>query len=264
MLFNARQFFVVGLVLLLSGMGHAKAAPQWWQPSGFVSWDWQLTEPFALDRDVAMIDLDLFDTSAQTVSQLKSRGLRVICYLNVGAWEDWREDAAFFPQELLGNAYDGWDGERWFDIRQIEKLAPLIRQRLDACKAKGFDGIEPDNIDGYTNQTGFALSASHQLRYNRWLAREAHIRGLSIGLKNDADQAAALADEYDWAMTEDCFAEGWCEQMMPFIERGKAVFAAEYTDMDMTTGRFCHEAAALGISAILKNRELDSWWAPCL
>ena len=43
------------------------------------------------------------------------------------------------------------------DIRRIDLLAPVMDARLDQCASKGFDGIEPDNIDGYTNDTGFPL-----------------------------------------------------------------------------------------------------------
>lgn len=258
-----RTIIFAGLAFLLSGIDGVKAAEDWWHPSGKVSWDWQLTEPFSLERNVAMIDLDLFETSANSVARLKAKGIKTVCYLNAGAWENWREDAKHFPPDVLGNVYDTWPGERWLDIRRIKELAPLIGRRLDTCKAKGFDGVEPDNIDGYTNETGFPLNATDQLSFNRWLASEAHKRGLSIGLKNDPDQASALAADFDWALTEDCFSEGWCEQMLPFIQQGKAVFSAEYTDMNMTTETFCADAVPLGINAILKTRELDSWWEPC-
>jgi len=78
---------------------------------------------------------------------------------------------------VLGNDYEGWAGEKWLDIRQISTLAPIMRARLDLCKQKGFDAVEPDNIDGYTNATGFPLTAQDQLDYNIWLANEAHARG---------------------------------------------------------------------------------------
>ena len=141
-----------------------------------------------------------------------------------------------------------------------------MRARLDQCQAKGFDGVEPDNIDAYTNDTGFPLSYQDQLDYNIWLADEAHTRGLSIGLKNDGDQVADLLPHFDWALTEDCFADAWCEQMQPFITAGKAVFAAEYTDQ-MTAGQFasqvCPQAATLSFGAILKDRDLDAWRQAC-
>jgi endo-alpha-1,4-polygalactosaminidase (GH114 family) len=167
---------------------------------------------------------------------------------------------------VLGNDYEGWPGERWLDIRRIDLLAPIMRARLDLCRAKGFDGVEPDNVDGYANDTGFALTYGDQLAYNRWLADEAHARGLSIGLKNDAEQVGDLLTHFDWALTEDCFAQGWCGEVAPFVEAGKAVFAAEYTD-ELTVDRFldgvCPQAEAMGFSAILKDRDLDAWRRGC-
>jgi hypothetical protein len=194
---------------------------------------------------------------------LHARGRKVVCYISVGSWEEWRPDADQFPPAVIGNDYEGWPGEKWLDIRQIDQLAPIMRARLDACRAKGFDGIEPDNIDGYTNDTGFPLTAQHQLTYNIWLANEAHERGLSIGLKNDPDQVVELLPYFDWALTEDCFDQGWCDQLTPFVNAGKAVFAAEYTDTGMTTAQFCPQANALNFNGILKHRDLDAWRQAC-
>ena len=131
------------------------------------------------------------------------------------------------------------------------------------CQSKGFDGIEPDNIDGYDNDTGFPLTASDQLEFNRWLAAEAHARGLSIGLKNDPDQATLLLGDFDWALTEDYFAEGWCGQMALFVAAGKPVFAAEYTDNWGSSTSFCDQANSMNFNAILKRRDLDAFVVPC-
>jgi Glycoside-hydrolase family GH114 len=68
---------------------------------------------------------------------------------------------------------------------------------------------------------------------------------------------------FDWALTEDCFAESWCEDMLPFIQAGKAVFAAEYTDTGARLEDICLQARQLGFSAILKKRELDAWQRAC-
>ena len=95
------------------------------------------------------------------------------------------------------------------------------------------------------------------------MADEAHARGLSIGLKNDSDQAVDLLPYYDWALTEDCFAQGWCEEMLPFIRAGKPVFAAEYTDSVATIEPFCEQAERLNFSLILKDRELGAWRQAC-
>jgi hypothetical protein len=42
--------------------------------------------------------------------------------------------------------------------------------RMDTCKQKGFDAIEPDNMDGYQNRTGFNITYAQQRRYNKFLA----------------------------------------------------------------------------------------------
>ncbi len=80
-------------MLLALSIPSATGASDWWRPEGRISWDWQLTEPIDLDRDVAMFDLDLFDTEAGVVAELKSRGVRTVCYLSAGSWGDWRQDA---------------------------------------------------------------------------------------------------------------------------------------------------------------------------
>jgi hypothetical protein len=243
------------------------ASPSWWRPSPGTSWQWQLTDlPIDQSFDVDVYDIDMFDNDASTVAELHAQGRAVVCYISVGSWEDWRPDADQFPPEAIGNDYEGWPGEKWLDIRRIDLLAPIMRARLDLCRDRGFDGVEPDNVDGYTSDTGFPLTYQDQLAYNIWLAGEAHARGLSIGLKNDEAQAADLVTHFDWAMTEDCFADEWCEEMALFTNAGKAVFAAEYTDQ-LTTDQFlshvCPQAEALSLDAILKNRDLDAWWQAC-
>ncbi len=233
----------------------------WWHPPVATSWQWQLTGlPVDSSFDFDMYDIDLFDNEASSVAALHAQGRKVICYVSVGSWEDWRPDADQFPALALGNDYKGWPGEKWLDIRQIDLLAPIMRARLDKCRAKGFDGIEPDNMDGYANDTGFPLTYQDQLDYNLWLAQEAHARSLSIGLKNDSKQIPNLLPHFDWALTEDCFAEGWCDEVAPFVAAGKAVFAAEYTDelsINQFLNQVCPQAGALGFSAIFKNRDLD-------
>ena len=231
-----------------------------WLPTPGTSWQWQLEElPVDSSLDVAVYDIDPFDNGIDVVSELHEAGKKVICYISAGSWEEWRPDAGDFPASVVGNAYDGWEGERWLDIRKIDELAPIMEARLDLCQARGFDAVEPDNIDGYTNETGFPITYEDQLEYNIWLAGEAHERGLSIGLKNDSVQALELVVHFDWAITEDCFAEGWCEEMSVFISAGKAVFAAEYTDTGITTEDFCPEAESLSFDAILKHRDLDRY-----
>ena len=242
--------------------------PEIWQPTVGMTWQWQLGDAENINTtfDVDIYDLDAFETEASLVSELHSRGIKVICYISVGSWEIWRPDADDFPSELIGNDYEGWAGENWLDIRQIELLAPVMRARLDMCAEKGFDGIEPDNIDLHWADTGFSISYEDQLAYNIWLAEEAHARGLSIGLKNNEEQVTDLLPYFDWALTESCFADEWCAEMQPFIAANKPVFAAEYTDetsYETFLKDICPQATDFGFSAILKNRDLDEYTASC-
>jgi hypothetical protein len=240
--------------------------PVHWQPTPADSWQWQFnTEAGPVDLTVAadIYTLDMFDTSAASVQALHKSGRRAVCYISVGSWEDWRPDAADYPPILLGNAYIGWEGERWVDIRRLDLLGPILGKRLDQCKAKGFDGVEPDNLDGYQTDTGFELTPADQIAVNRWFAAEAHARGLGIGLKNDPEQIDELVAHFDWAITEDCFDQGWCHATQPFLDAGKAVVALEYTDTGMTLAILCPQADALGIYALLKTRALDAQRQVC-
>ncbi len=238
-------------------------AQDWWTPRGVLSWDWQLQAPHDFLRPVDVMGLDAFDTDVNTVTVLKARGIKVICYINVGAWENWRADAHVFSADIIGNDYDGWDGEKWLDIRQLNKLAPIMEARLDLCADKGFDGVEPDNMDSFWEDTGFNLTREDQLAYNRWLAEQAHKRGLSIGQKNASDLAQDLEPYFDWAMTEDCFADEWCGDMFPYTDSGKSVFSAEYTDNIRRISDYCEHAKAAGFSLILKTRDLNEWGEFC-
>ena len=227
---------------------------------------WQIdlsSEIIDTSYSVQVYDLDLFDTSESTIRELKEKDIFLICYISVGSWENWRPDKNDFPEEIIGKDYTGWPGEKWLDIRRLDLLAPILQARFDLCKEKGFDGIDPDNVDVYQNDSGFPLTAADQLAFNRWLADEAHVRGLSIGLKNDPDQAEELEPWFDWALTEECFQQDWCTQMLPFTQAGKAVFAAEYTDSGVKLENFCPLAVELNISLLLKKRNLGSWMEQC-
>ena len=112
---------------------------------------------------------------------------------------------------------DGWADEQWLDISN-EDLVPIMRARLDLAVQKGCDGVEPDNMDGYTNNTGFSLSADDQLAYNKFIANEARKRGLSVGLKNDLDQIIELEPYYDFSVNEQCHEYNECDKMQPFID----------------------------------------------
>lgn len=239
-----------------------------WVPGTTDTFQWQLnTTTPDTTVNASVYDVDGADTPAQTVATLHAAGRHVVCYMNAGVYENWRADAKAFPQAVIGNADAGWPGEYWLDIRRLDVLGPIMQARMDACKSKGFDAIEPDNIDGFGNATGFTLTAADQLTFNEWLATQAHNRGMSIALKNDNTQAADLLPYFDFALAEDCWTQGWCTtDLARFHAAGKAVFTVEYSDA-MTAAAFaanvCPQAKAAGFFALFKNRSLDAYRAIC-
>ncbi|MFC9731947.1 endo alpha-1,4 polygalactosaminidase [Streptomyces roseolus] len=230
-----------------------------WRPTAGLAWQWQLSGRLDPTVDVPVYDIDGFDHPAETVADLHRRGRKVICYLSTGAWEDFRPDADRFPKSVLGRS-NGWAGERWLDIRRTDVLEPLMAERVDMCRAKGFDAVEPDNMDGYRNRTGFPLTAADQLAYNRLIARLAHDRGLAVGLKNDLDQIPQLLPDFDFAVNEQCAQYAECDLLAPFTAAGKPVFHAEY---ELTPRQFCAVSRALNLSSLQKRYDLGAWRRTC-
>ena len=257
----------LGLVLLLvvSGWSGLAATPEASFPAAEgLAWDIQLAEfePEALG-EVTVVEIDGAEATAADVDRLHREGMSAICYINAGAWEEWRTDAGAYPAELLGHAYPGWAGERFVDIRQLDVLGPILGARLDDCVAKGFDAVDPDNVDTYLTETGFPLTHEDQLALNLWLAAEAHGRGLAIGQKNVPELAAELVDAFDFAVTEDCLVDDWCDEMMPYAMAGKPVLMIEYTDRRLTMADLCDLAEGTFGSVVIKQRDLDAWSAHC-
>ncbi|WP_167151888.1 endo alpha-1,4 polygalactosaminidase [Streptomyces sp. MBT27] len=237
--------------------GPAKA--KIWQPRPGTAWQWQLNGRVQDGPDVAVYDIDGFENTAADVAKLHSQGRKAICYINAGAWENFRSDKGDFPSSVQGEN-NGWEGERWLDIRQIDVLRPLMERRFDMCQQKGFDGVEPDLMDGYANKTGFPLTAADQLAYNRMLAGIAHARGLAVGLKNDLQQIPELVPDFEFAVNEQCAQYDECAKLTPFVKADKAVFHVEY---ELPTKDFCAESDKLGLSSMRKNLKLDVWRQPC-
>ncbi|MRI83657.1 MAG: endo alpha-1,4 polygalactosaminidase [Nitratiruptor sp.] len=224
------------------------------------SWYWQLQGPLDLDKEVDLYDIDLFDTSKEEIAKLHEKGRIVICYFSAGTLEEWRPDVGkLLASRVVGRSYEGWPGEYWLDIRALE-VRDLALSRLDLARAKGCDGVEPDNVDGYLHESGFELSYEDQLAFNRFLAREAHKRGLLIALKNDLEQIEDLVEWFDFAINEECFAYNECGRYLPFLERNKAVLNAEYEGLPP-----CEQARLYGISSIFLDPRLDgSRFESCL
>jgi len=228
-------------------------------PALQTSWQWQLQGTVDTSVDVELYDIDGFEASASLVQDLHDAGRKVVCYLDAGSWEDFRPDAGDFPDRVLGRS-NGWPGERWLDVRRLRVLRPIMEARLDLCDTKGFDAVEFDNVDGYRNRTGFPLTGADQLRYDVFLANQAHLRGLSAVLKNDLGEVRTLLPYFDFALDEQCFQYHECDKLTPFVDAGKAVFGVEY---HLDPGDFCPDANAMDFNFLKKKLSLRAWRVAC-
>jgi hypothetical protein len=234
---------------------------------------------------VAMYDIDLYDAqpvastytvagfgtvkvpigkNAGVISTLHSRGVTVICYLDTGAWEKYRPDAALFPASVVGSG-TGWSGEKWLDIRQASwsKFLPLIEARLDLAVRSGCNGVEPDQNNPVDNKPGFAITLADQKAWYLKVAEMAHIRGLSVGMKNGVESTdAETIAAFDWNLNEECNRYKECPAITGFVGAGKAVFQVEYVGTKSAT-TFCANDNALNFDGLLKNKNLDGYRVAC-
>lgn len=230
-----------------------------WRPSPEDRWHIQFAGALEVPDGVDVVDLDMEETPASVIASLHDDGIRVVCYLSAGSWEPYRSDADAFPEELRGERYEGFEDERWLDIRAPE-LRPSLTARIERAADKGCDAIDPDNVNGFENDTGFPLTAADQLAFNRWLFAEVHDHGMAVGLKNDRTQAAALVDDVEFQVDEECIQYDDCDALEAFTEAGKPVWSIEYEGDPATV---CARAAELGFATWIKDVDLTAGGHEC-
>jgi len=242
----------------------------WWQLEGSLNVTGLSSEP----NPKKHYDCDFEDVTAANITTIKSQGALVTCYFEVGSAAQWRDDYAQFPESAMsGTAPNNWDDERWVDISN-QTVRGIMQARMDASKSKGCQGIEPDWLDNYTySQKEYdstekikVPTKAQELDYMRFLADEAHKRGMMIALKNVPDLAIekfsdgqTVADVYDWALIEECTPSyaSTCPNLKAFVDRGKAVVVAEYNDQltkDKFTNQLCSQYNAWNFDAYLFDR----------
>lgn len=220
------------------------------------------------------------------VQALHTRGARVVGYIDAGTAETWRPDypeMQAFDQScdgcLFGNPLSNFPDEYWLNINtDVTGINPNTGQsetarqflldemlnRVKEAKLIGVDAIEFDDVDAYQNDSGLPISASAQMQYNAALANLAHRLGLSVGLKNDLDQADTLQPYFDFAVNEECWQFGGCATLKPWPSvYGKAVFNVEY---GLNPSSFCPKANSpqFDFNSVRKTDDLfDVPYRPC-
>ena len=190
-----------------------------WSPTNAqpIHFHWQLSDNFA-NSDLlsgqsgqVVYDIDGQNATAADVAAIHAAGAIAVCYVDVGTLEQGRPDYSDFPASVIGPAVQGWPGENWLLVTAANQsiILPLMQARFENwCLPKGFDAIEPDNLDAFTNSSN--VTQADNLAYDLAIASLAHALPLSIGLKNllpdvDASYIPSLLSDFDWALDEQCY-----------------------------------------------------------
>jgi Glycoside-hydrolase family GH114 len=252
-------------------------------------------------------DTDLFEDSntagagiptsrSPVVRALHASGKYSICYLEAGAFQTGFPDASNFAAADYGGKAQqyrmkGYGNEWWFNIAGFRhyvagrsstltgaavNIAAGLNRRIGWCALEGQDAIEPDDLDGYTNQGdtgvrggGWHLSRADSAGFERWLAHDAHAHGLAIFQKNDPANSAANVASFDGMIIEECNSyhdpcSGHGGDVTPYLHAGKPVLNAEYVEDGETSAKFCSADVAAGITGALFNVDLNGkTYVPC-
>jgi hypothetical protein len=232
-----------------------------YRPAPGTQWQIQLSGTVDTSVDVALYEVDLFDTGASVLADLHAQGRAVACYVSVGTDEQWRSDSAEFPAGAIGAAVAGYAQENWLDIRDPTARS-VIAARLVLASDRGCDAVELSNLQAYQEDSGFPLTLSDELEYARLLINQGHSLGLSLGISSSDELVAQLSSQVEWGLVQSCLASQSCAAWQPFIAAGKAVFMVEFaTEADAPL--LCPQAKALGFSLAIKHANLDAFRVGC-
>jgi len=157
--------FLVLFFLLFWNVSHGEYTPDLGD-NMMIQLQWEINTSYNVD----VYSIDLFDTSTEFISKLQEKNIWVICYFSAGTFENWREDAELFPIEVLWKDLSNWPGEKWLDVSKYDLFKDIMLARLDLAEAKWCDGVDPDNVDAFQNDTWLKISNAEQKReYERLL-----------------------------------------------------------------------------------------------
>lgn len=220
-------------------------------PSG-VKWDYQIGGAYPPPAGVGIVSRDR--------SAAPAPGLYNICYVNAfqaqpDATDWWR---ANHPDLLLKTASgapvidENWN-EQLLDVSTDAKraaLAKIVGGWFDDCQAKGFQAVEPDNLDSYSRSQGL-LTADQDAVMATEFARLAHAKGLAIAQKNTTEfLPRAKTIVFDFAVTEQCGDYDECAKYA-------AVYGSKVVDVEYDDKGFSAACRAYAGRIAIVRRDLD-------
>ena len=117
-----------------------------------------------------------------------------------------------FPATALGAVYYGYPEERWVDLRQLNALKPMLRERIGMCARKGFDAVELDDIDSFDppSTTGFHLTPGDAQNFLAYAFNLIHQAGMTALWKNSPYLSWWGHQYADGAVVEECYVDHAC------------------------------------------------------
>lgn len=260
----------------------------WWVPPQVAEWQWYLagkvsnpptnlqlgdgskTYLGATAPNTTIIDVDGINNTAADVAELHSLGYHVICYMEVGTAGNYGGAYTTYYNELsaagdLGNKLSGYP-EKFININAPSAVSIVESIINDQCAGKGFDAVETDldeTFGGNEGNTGFTITQANEVSYLTTLSSYMH--SLDLGwIAKDVDDTGSqsfvnsVEPMADAVITEQCQQYGTCSLLQPFVNAGKAVFDAEYTDEGgKSPSSFCPTANAENFNAVNFDGSLD-------
>jgi hypothetical protein len=280
------------LVVVLFGfqsIPRADASTWWSPPLGNQPWQWELSHPLRLTNAHDMrtndklpdgkrapapviYDIDGIINPRSTVTALHSSGKHVVCYVEVGAAANYYSAAqegiaTTYYQQLhnagvFGKKVPGYP-EYYLNIQSPTTVSIIESMISRQCAAKGFDAVETDIDEEYTDASGFPLTKAIEESYMTTLADYMHGLGLGWWIKNPDDTGDSYAtDMYplaDAVLTEQCNQYSTCAALSAYIGH-KAVFNAEYR---LSPAKFCSADDIRGFNGAKFNLGLTGVRKPC-
>jgi hypothetical protein len=241
----------------MAAVGQVAAAPHVVRPPPNGRFDYQIGGDYKPLLSVKIVDRDRTAKPAP--------GVYNICYINAfqtqayqdGWWK--RHHADLLLRGSNGKLIEdpGWPGEIILNTSTAadrSQLAGIENGWLNGCKSKGFDGVEPDNLDSNT-RSHHLLTQSDDFDFARLLVADAHADGLAIAQKNSAEQSSlGHRIGFDFAIAEECGVYRECGNYTKAY--GDEVYEIEYTDNGRAAYRKACAARGASISIILRDRDV--------
>ncbi|KAL5365887.1 hypothetical protein BJX96DRAFT_159945 [Aspergillus floccosus] len=105
-----------------------------------------------------------------------NNGFKLIHYISAGSYESWR-DGGEYEGSHLGQVLNSWPDIRWADARS-GNIQSILISRLDKAQCIGCNGVDPNNVNDFENESAFLLTQQDSIIVVSCLAHESHSGGI--------------------------------------------------------------------------------------